>query len=111
MIESETTEIQTSVVLYRDEQAAIGSDNRPSHIVEYSNLPFGLQMIIPKPIGPNPFWWPIRNTVQRHKRMIAKLHNWLLKDALQSQAFFPVDESPDPRRAGYKQGESGGPTL
>jgi hypothetical protein len=81
IIESETIEIQTSVVLYRDEQAAIGSDNRPSHIVEYSNLPFGVQMIIPKPIGPNPFWWPIRNTVRRHKRVIAKLHNWTLKDA------------------------------
>jgi len=31
-----------------------------------------------------------------------------LKDALQSQAFFPGDESPDLRRAGYKQGKAEG---
>ena len=80
-VETEATEINTSIVFDRHEQAGIGSDNRSSHILEYSNLAFGMQMIIPKPIGPNPFWWPIRNTVRRHKRMIAKLHNWPLKDA------------------------------
>ena len=86
-VETEATEINTSIVFDRHEQAAIGSDNRSSHILEYSNLAFGMQMIIPKPISPNPFRWPIRNAVQRHKRMIAQLHNWPLKYALHSQLF------------------------
>src|SRR5258705_5799232 len=85
MIESETTEINTSIVFDRHEQAAIGSDNRSSHVVEYSNLAFGMQMIIPKPRGPYPFRWPIPNAVQGHKRMIAELHNWPLKYASRSQ--------------------------
>ena len=115
MIESETTEINTSIVFDRHEQAAIGSDDRSSHILEYSNLAFGMQMIIPKPIRPNPFRWPIRNAVQRHKRMIAQLHNWPLKYTLRSQLFnffqlfLELNSLPDLRRAGSKTRESGGP--
>jgi len=53
VVESETTELDTSIVLHRQEQGAIGPDNRLSHIVEYPNFAFGLHVSIAKPISPH----------------------------------------------------------